>query len=53
MVIRTITRLENKAKQLIEGKEESEEPTETTPPSKEEILLTEIRDLLKEKSLKN
>ncbi len=50
MVIRTINRLEAKAKRLLEGKGE-EETAETAPPppSKEEVLLTEIRDLLKEK----
>ncbi|MDR1740094.1 MAG: large-conductance mechanosensitive channel protein MscL [Bacteroidales bacterium] len=48
MVIRTINRVEAKAKQLIDGKGDEEVVEAAAPPSKEEILLTEIRDLLKE-----
>ncbi len=52
MVIRTINRIEAKAKELIDGKEE-EAVEEVAPPSKEELLLTEIRDLLKAGQEKN
>jgi large conductance mechanosensitive channel len=50
MVIRTINKLETKAKTLLDKNDVAEEPAAPTPPSKEEILLTEIRDLLKEKN---
>lgn len=48
MVIRTINKVEAKAKALIEGEKTAEkENVAPAPPSKEEVLLTEIRDLLK------
>ena len=44
----------NAAKGKLEKKEEEEEKAEEAPkPSKEEELLTEIRDLLKEKEAHN
>ncbi|MDR2556135.1 MAG: large-conductance mechanosensitive channel protein MscL [Bacteroidales bacterium] len=51
MVIRTINKVEAKAKALIEGDNAVvEEAAAPAPPSNEEVLLTEIRDLLKEKN---
>jgi large conductance mechanosensitive channel len=45
-----VVKLMNTAKSLAEKKEAAEETPAAPPePSKEELLLTEIRDLLKEK----
>lgn len=44
LIVRSINRLEERL-----AKEEEEAPPEPAEPSREEQLLTEIRDLLKEK----
>ncbi|MDR1974641.1 MAG: large-conductance mechanosensitive channel protein MscL [Bacteroidales bacterium] len=48
IVIRTINKVEERAKHLIEGDTNKDEATPPPPPTNEEVLLTEIRDLLKE-----
>ncbi|MDR0620250.1 MAG: large-conductance mechanosensitive channel protein MscL [Bacteroidales bacterium] len=52
LVIRTINKVETKAKELLDKDKSAavEETAAPAPPSKEETLLTEIRDLLKEKN---
>ncbi len=49
MMVKVITTIRKKAEAL-KKKEEEQKPAEPPKPSNEEVLLTEIRDLLKEKN---
>ena len=49
LVVRTITKMREKAESLKKKEEETPAPAPEPEPSAEEKLLTEIRDLLKEK----
>ena len=49
MMVKVVSTIRKKAESLMK-KEEEQKPAEPPKPSKEEVLLTEIRDLLKEKN---
>ena len=49
MMVKVVSSIRKKAESL-KKKEEEQKPAEPPKPSKEEVLLTEIRDLLKEKN---